>query len=132
MRKILISSIAIAASVAAVSAHVTVRPREASAGRTETYTVRVPTEGQVATVSVDLDVPDGVIVTEVPPMDGVAVDVRRAVGRIVGITWRRDIGPGDSAEFIRGGESRHGNNRHVEGAPALRRRHHRGLDRHAW
>ncbi len=36
-------------SATAAHAHGTVRPREAKAGATETYTMRVPTEGKVAT-----------------------------------------------------------------------------------
>ena len=38
-------------------AHVGVRPREAKPGGDEKYTVRVPTEGQVATTSVFLEYP---------------------------------------------------------------------------
>src|SRR5262245_32287648 len=43
-------------------AHVTVRPRESKAGATETYTVRVPTEGKVATISVEVEIPRGVTI----------------------------------------------------------------------
>jgi uncharacterized protein YcnI len=99
MRTILVSAIALMAGIATLSAHVTVSPREASAGATERYTVHVPTEGQVATVSVDLEVPDGVTVTEVPPIDGVVIDTRRAGDRIVTITWKREIKPRETANF---------------------------------
>ena len=47
---------------ATAEAHVTVRPRESKAGATEKYTVRVPTEGKVATTSVEIEIPAGVTV----------------------------------------------------------------------
>ena len=48
------------ASVA--SAHVSVWPRESRAGVSEKYTVRVPTEGKVATTKAELRVPEGVAI----------------------------------------------------------------------
>ena len=39
-------------------AHVSISPRESTAGATEKYVVRIPTEGKVATVAADLEVPD--------------------------------------------------------------------------
>ena len=83
-----------------VYAHVTVVPRESRGGATERYTVRVPTEGQVATTAVTLDVPAGVTVTEVVQGSGYAVDVRREGGRIVAITWKQEIPPAARAEFV--------------------------------
>ena len=83
----------------AVSAHVSVSPREAAAGASQRYVVRVPTEGQVATVSLELDVPAGVTVTDVPSGDGFKIDTRREGGRVTAITWTREIKPRDSAEF---------------------------------
>jgi uncharacterized protein YcnI len=81
-------------------AHVTVAPPQSQGGATERYTVTVPTEGQVTTISVDLEIPAGVMVTEVVPGDGFSFDVRRESNRIVGITWKRDIPPGSRAEFV--------------------------------
>lgn len=81
-------------------AHVTVRPREVKPGVEEKYTVRVPTEGQVATTSVFLEVPDGVTVIDVPHPEGAAHEVKRDGGRIVGITWTKEIPPKQVAEFV--------------------------------
>ena len=81
-------------------AHVVVLPRESQAGAEQRYTVRVPTEGQVTTTSVELEVPADVTVTEVPSGQGYAVDVRREAGRIVAITWKQDIKPRDAATFV--------------------------------
>lgn len=83
-----------------VHAHVTVVPRESQAGADQRYTVRVPTEGQVATTSVELEVPADMTIVEVVPGDGYAFETRREGARIVAITWKRDIAPRQSAEFV--------------------------------
>ena len=87
-------------TAATLSAHVTVVPRESQAGAVERYTVRVPTEGQVATTSVELEVPPDVTVTEVVPGTGYTFDLRREGDRIVAVTWKREIPPRASAEFV--------------------------------
>ena len=45
-----------------VQAHVSITPRASTHGATEKYTVRIPSEGKVATVAAELEVPEGVIV----------------------------------------------------------------------
>ena len=82
------------------SAHVTVAPETSRGGAVERYTMRVPTEGQVTTVAVDLEVPPDVTVTGVLVNGAVAYDARRENNRIVGITWKLDIKPGEVAEFV--------------------------------
>ncbi len=81
------------------SAHVTVAPRESKPGATENYRVRVPTEGKVATVSVDLEIPAGVMVTNVSAPAGGQYELKREGDRIVGITWKIKIDPGDMSEL---------------------------------
>ena len=83
-----------------LSAHVTVAPRESQAGAEQRYTVRVPTEGQVATTSVELEVPAGVVVTEVVAGAAYTFDVRREGDRIVAITWKQEIPPKQTAQFV--------------------------------
>ena len=100
MRRV-ISIAAIAALVPTVAwAHVTVVPREAKPGIEQQYTVRVPTEGQVATTSVYLEIPEGVIVTDVPHPEGATHEVKKAGNRMVGITWTKEIPPKQRAEFV--------------------------------
>jgi uncharacterized protein YcnI len=89
-------SLLLASTVA--SAHVTVRPRES--GAEEKYTVRVPTEGAVSTVKVELEIPDGVTVIDVPKPEGATLDVKRANGRITSIVWTKEIKPKEAAEFM--------------------------------
>jgi uncharacterized protein YcnI len=69
MRRSRLSAAGFAAAVMLLSplarAHVTVRPAEAVPGTTTTYTVRVPTEGETVTTSVELEVPTGVSIVSV-------------------------------------------------------------------
>lgn len=83
-----------------VAAHVTVWPQQSQAGAGERYTVRVPTEGQVATTSVELEVPADVTVTGVLVGAGYAYDVKRENDRIVAITWKQEVKPAEVAEFV--------------------------------
>jgi uncharacterized protein YcnI len=84
---------------AGLGAHVTVGPRESQAGAEQRYTVRVPTEGQVATVAVELEVPPDVTVIDVASGDGYTFETKKEGTRIVAITWRREIPPRQTAEF---------------------------------
>jgi hypothetical protein len=72
-------------------AHVTVRPRESAPGAEDQYTVRVPTEGAVATVKLELEIPDGVTVIDVPHPEGATHELKKANGRITAITGRRRL-----------------------------------------
>lgn len=85
---------------AVVDAHVTVWPRESQPGVGERYTVRVPTEGQVPTVAVELDVPADVRISGVLVGAGYTYDVRREGDRTLAITWRQEIKPGEYGEFV--------------------------------
>lgn len=84
---------------AAADAHVTVWPRESKAAAGEKYTVRVPTEGKVATSSVELEVPEGVTVIAVATPNAWTYELKREGDRIVAITWKMEIKPGEFAEF---------------------------------
>ncbi len=84
----------------AVQAHVTVRPRESKIGAAERYTVRIPTEGKVATISVELEIPQGVTIDSVEPADGVESEMKREGGRVVSVTWTVTIDPGQNRELV--------------------------------
>ena len=83
-----------------VHAHVTVLPKESQAGAVERYTIRVPTEGQVTTTSVELEVPAGVTITEVVSGSGYTFDTKREGDRIVAITWKQEIPPKATGQFV--------------------------------
>jgi uncharacterized protein YcnI len=81
-----------------VRAHVTITPRQSTAGATEKYTVRIPTEGKVATIAAELEVPEGVIVETLQAPMGWKHEVKRADDRIVAIVWQADVKPGEFIE----------------------------------
>ena len=80
-------------------AHVTVAPRLSTAGATEKYVVRVPTEGKVATVAAEIEIPEGVVVETMAVPSGWKYELKRQNDRIVAITWTMNIPPGEFAEF---------------------------------
>ena len=90
----------ILAAAAAAQAHVTVWPQQSQAGASERYTVRVPTEGQVATTTVELEIPADVTVSAVLVGGAYTYEVRRAANRIAAITWKLEIKPAETAEFV--------------------------------
>ena len=79
-------------------AHVTIAPRESMQGATVRYTVRIPTEGEIATVGAELDVPEGVIVETFQTPVGWTYEVSQAEDRVVAIRWRVDVKPGEFIE----------------------------------
>ncbi|HYT64859.1 MAG TPA: DUF1775 domain-containing protein [Vicinamibacterales bacterium] len=99
MRRVLVlTALGLAVPITAF-AHVTVNPRTSKPAVEETYSVRVPTEKQVATTSVDLEVPEGVVVSAVPAADDAKHEEKRRAGRIVMITWTKEIKPRENAVF---------------------------------
>jgi uncharacterized protein YcnI len=84
---------------AVLRAHVSISPRESAAGATEKYTVRVPTEGKVMTVGAEMEAPEGVVIETVAMPAGWTYELKRQADRIVGISWKMDIKPGEFAEF---------------------------------
>jgi uncharacterized protein YcnI len=100
MRSRVILTIALLATTTALHAHVTVWPRQSQPGASERYTVRVPTEGNVTTTAVELEVPTGVTITGVLAGSGFTYDARREGDRIFAITWKQDIKAGEVGEFV--------------------------------
>ena len=80
------------------AAHVSITPRQSQQGATEKYVVRIPTEGNVATVTAELEAPEGVIIETLQKPDGWTHEVKRADDRIVSIIWTADVKPGEFIE----------------------------------
>jgi uncharacterized protein YcnI len=76
-----------------------VEPRESTAGATEKYIVRVPTEGDVTSKSVVLEIPEGIVVEALAIPQGWKHEVKKNGELIVSITWLMDIKPGEFIEF---------------------------------
>ena len=93
-----LAALAWLATVPAVSAHVSVTPRESMQGATEKYTIRIPTEGKVATTSAEIEFPEGVIVEVVQAPVGWTYTVKRMDDRIVSLTVTANVKPGEFIE----------------------------------
>jgi uncharacterized protein YcnI len=74
---------------------VSITPRASTHGATEKYTVRIPSEGKVATVAAEMDVPEGVIIEVLQSPMGWKHEVKRANDRIVSVTWQVNVPPGE-------------------------------------
>jgi uncharacterized protein YcnI len=98
-RPLTIAALLTLAVPALAAAHVTVRPRESRPASEDHYTVRVPTEGTVATTMIRVEIPAGVTVLEVEKSAGATFETIKEGSRIVAITWRREIKPKEAAEF---------------------------------
>ncbi len=90
--------IALSLFATAAQAHTSIWPRQSVQGATEKYTIRIPTEGKVATVGVEVEVPPGVIVETLQVPAGYTYELRRQDDRIAAITYRLNIKPGEFLE----------------------------------
>ena len=97
-RLVLSTVVGLLAGVHPAWAHVTVAPRESRPAISERYTVRVPTEGKVATVEVELEIPEGVTISP-QASTGWTHTLKRTGDRATSIVWTTDIKPGEFAEF---------------------------------
>jgi len=95
---LMIATCALTATFAA-AAHVTVWPKTAQTGAYEKYTVRIPTEGKVATTSVEIAIPAEAAFISVGAAVGHTYELKKVDGRVVGIVWSMQIKPGEFAEF---------------------------------
>ena len=81
-------------------AHVRVLPEEVPADSFEVFTVRVPTEREVPTTEVRVEVPEGFIVSRVEPVPGWDYELEEEEGIVRAITWSGgEIGETEFQEF---------------------------------
>jgi uncharacterized protein YcnI len=101
MRRLLVvSCLAVSLAIFAplANAHVTLRPAEAPPGTTTTYTVRVPSEGESATTSVELDIPAGVTFVSAEGTPG-TFELKKTGDQVTSIVWKTAIPAGERAEL---------------------------------
>jgi uncharacterized protein YcnI len=82
-----------AVSATSLSAHVMVSPLQSKAGAVQKYELRVHNEAKLAATSVDLDIPDGVTVTDVAKPATGSYTTKTSGDRITAITWQVDVQP---------------------------------------
>lgn len=82
------------------SAHVVVDPEEVAAGEYEKLTVTVPTEKEVPTTEVRVDVPEGFTVSGVKPVPGWEYGFEEEAGVVTAVTWSGgQVRPREFQEF---------------------------------
>jgi uncharacterized protein YcnI len=81
-------------------AHVRVLPEEVPADSFEVFTVRVPTEREVPTTEVSVEVPEGFTVSRVEPVPGWDYELEEEAGAVSTITWSGgEIGETEFQQF---------------------------------
>lgn len=81
-------------------AHVVVDPEEVAAGEYEKLTVTVPSEKEIPTTEVRVDVPEGFTVSGVKPVPGWEYEFEEEAGVVTAVTWSGgQIGPREFQEF---------------------------------
>ncbi len=87
----------------AAAAHVTVQPTEVPANSYQVFTLRVPTEKEVPTTRVRLEVPAEVNVSRFEPEPGWTYELEKdADGKITVVTWKAEgegLGPTEFGQF---------------------------------
>src|SRR4029077_11414328 len=82
-----------ASAVTSLSAHVIVSPLQSKPGVVQKYELRIHNEAKVAATSIDLDIPEGVTVTEVAKTALGTYTTKTMGDRITAITWEVDVQP---------------------------------------
>ena len=81
-------------------AHVVVGPEELAAGGYEKLTVTAPSEKEIPTTEVRVDVPEGFTVSGVKPVPGWEYEFEEEAGVVTAVTWSGgQIGPREFQEF---------------------------------
>ena len=90
----------LAMSLAIAYGHVTVQPKQSTVGKSEKYSMRVPTEKFVPTVRVEVEFPAALNVSSFESKPGWKIEEKKdASGKLVGVILTGSIPPGESSEF---------------------------------
>jgi uncharacterized protein YcnI len=82
-------------------AHVVVSPEQVPAGDYETLTVSVPTEKEVPTTKIRVEVPEGFLLSGVQPVPGWKYAFEEDGGVVTAVTWSGgEIGPREFQQFL--------------------------------
>jgi uncharacterized protein YcnI len=90
----------LAISISTAYGHVTVQPKQSIVGRSEKYTMRVPTEKFVPTVRVEVEFPAALNVSSFESKAEWKIEEKKdASGKLVGVVLTGSIPPGQVSEF---------------------------------
>jgi uncharacterized protein YcnI len=84
----------VAFALTPLSAHVMVSPAQSKRGATQRYELRVHNEALIAATSIDIEIPNGLTITQVAMPAFGTYTTRTKDGRITAITWRIAVSPG--------------------------------------
>jgi uncharacterized protein YcnI len=84
--------------VASASAHVTVAPQQSPAGAVQVYKVRIHNGGKSPTASIELRVPEGVVIESVAAVPSARSTTAKTGSRVSAITWTIEVLPGKYVE----------------------------------
>src|SRR5215813_499575 len=88
-----LAALIVLTAAASLSAHVMVSPTTSKAGATQKYEVRVHNESKVAAKSVEVEIPEGVTVTDVAKPASGSATPKKTGDRITSIVWEIDVQP---------------------------------------
>ena len=99
-RMVLLSTILTLALTSVASGHVKVLPEEVPAGSFEVFTVRVPTEKDIPTTGIRVEVPEAFTISRVEPVPGWDYELEEEAGVVSAITWSgAEIGATEFQQF---------------------------------
>jgi uncharacterized protein YcnI len=99
-RILLLSTLLMLPVTSIASAHVRVLPEEVPAGSFEVFTVRVPTEKDIPTTGVRVEVPEGFTISRVEPVPGWDYELEEEAGVVSAIIWSGgEIGATEFQQF---------------------------------
>jgi uncharacterized protein YcnI len=88
-----LTTLIVLTAAASLSAHVMVSPTTSKAGAAQKYEVRVHNEGKLAAKSIEVEIPDGVMVTDIAKSAAGNATPKKTGDRITSITWAIDVQP---------------------------------------
>ncbi len=80
-------------TMASLSAHVMVSPPQSKSGASQKYEVRVHNEAKVAATSVEVEIPEGVIVLDIENGPNRTATTKKTGDRVTSITWQINVQP---------------------------------------
>src|SRR5919112_2548258 len=99
-RIVFLSTMLMLVVTSVASAHVRVLPEEVPAGSFEVFTVRVPTEKEVPTTAVRVEVPEVFTISRVQPVPGWDYELEEEGGTVRAINWSGgEIGATEFQQF---------------------------------
>ncbi len=100
LRLVVLSTFLTLAVASVANAHVRVLPEEVPADSFEVFTVRVPTEKDIPTTEIRVEVPEGFTVSRVEPVPGWDYELEEEAGVVRAITWSGgEIGETEFRQF---------------------------------